>query len=64
MNYSSIGWKTSISAQGAIVITHIMEIHMPFVINGTQTKVNIGLAENVPITLLSIPLASICTDQH
>jgi hypothetical protein len=35
--------------QGAVVITHIMEIHMPFVINGTQTKVNIGLAENAPI---------------
>jgi hypothetical protein len=45
INISGVG-------QGAVVVTHIMEIHMPFVINGTQTKINIGLADNAPITLL------------
>jgi hypothetical protein len=45
INISGVG-------QGAVIVTHIMEIHMPFVINGTQTKINIGLAENEPITLL------------
>jgi hypothetical protein len=37
--------------QGAVVITHIMEIHIPVVFSGTQTKLIIGLAENAPITL-------------
>jgi hypothetical protein len=44
INISGVG-------QGAAVVSHIMEIYMPFIINGTQTKVNIDLAENAPITL-------------
>jgi hypothetical protein len=46
INISGVGQGT------IIIVTHIMEMHMPFVINGTQTKINIGLAENSPITLL------------
>jgi hypothetical protein len=49
---SSSSFDISGVGQGAVIVTHIMEIHLPFVINGTQTKINIGLAENVPITLL------------
>jgi hypothetical protein len=44
INISGVG-------QGAVIITHIMEIHMPFVINGTQTKINIGY----PLLWTAIP---------
>jgi hypothetical protein len=50
--------------QGKVVITMIISIHLPYVVNGQRTRLVIGLGKNMPVTLLiGLPffIASQCT---
>jgi hypothetical protein len=50
--------------QGKVEITTIMSIHLPWQVNGQETRLVIGLAKNMPVTLLiGLPffIAAQCT---
>ena len=52
----------SISSVGAgkVVITHMMGLWLPWVVNTSETKIVIGLGENMPVNLLVGLIATQC----